>query len=541
MAERLFGLETEYAFTALDSAGKALARDQILHGFMQLARNELPHLRDAGSSGMYLQNGSRLYVDCGSHPELCTPECTTPWDAVRYVLAGEQILARLAVKLEETETNLSQALFFKCNVDYSGTRSTWGCHESYLHRADPNMLPDQVVPHLVSRIVYTGAGGFNSVSPGLEFTLSPRVPHLTEEVSGGSTHDRGIFHAKNESLAGGGYHRMHILCGESLGSELAAWLKVGTTALVVAMVDAGLRPGDSVGLVRPLEAMRRFATDTECKVKVKGKGGQPLTAIGIQRRYLTHAESHVHDTFMPSWAEEVCREWRKVLDRLESGPFSGETALDWGIKLAIFRDRVRRCGMTWDSLSHWTKILLALKGTLRETVHSGKPLTTEFIFGKESPVATEVKQLLKAKGLKEDDLSQFLDLRQELFEIDTRFGQLGENGIFSALNRAGLLTHHVAGVENIEVAVVRPPVTGRARLRGECVRRLAGTNSDLVCDWDGIWDEQQKRALDLSDPFETQERWVSWPKNKGEPTAAGHSVLARLWRVQQDLRTRLRS
>ena len=147
----------------------------------------------------------------------------------------------------------------------------------------------------------------------------------------------------------------------------------------------------------------------------------------------------------------------------------------------------------------------------------------------------------ETKGLKEDDLSRFLDLRQELFEIDTRFVQLGGNGIFSALDRAGLLTHHVAGVENIDVAVVRPPVTGRARLRGECVRRLAGTNGDLVCDWDGIWDEQQKRALDLSDPFETQERWVSWPKNKGELTAAGHGFMARLRRVQQDLRTRLRS
>ena len=541
MAERLFGLETEYAFTALDSAGKALARNHILCRFMQLARNELPHLRDASSSGMFLQNGSRLYVDCGLHPELSTPECTTPWDAVRYVLAGERILTSLAAELVEREKNLSQALFFKCNVDYSGTRSTWGCHESYLHRTDPSTLPDQIIPHLVSRIVYSGAGGFNSVSPGLEFTLSPRVPHLTEEVSGDSTHDRGIFHSKNESLAGGGYHRMHILCGESLGSELAAWLKVGTTALVVAMVDAGLRPGASVGLVRPLEAMRRFAMDTECKVKVKGKSGQPLTAIGIQRRYLTQAESHVHDTFMPAWAEEVCREWRKVLDRLESGPITGETALDWGIKLAIFRDRVRRRGMTWASLSHWSEMLLALKGTLRETVHSGKPLTTDLIFGKESPVATEAKQLLKTKGLKEDDLSRFLDLRQELFEIDTRFVQLGGNGIFSALDRAGLLTHHVAGVENIGVAVVRPPVTGRARLRGECVRRLAGTNGDLVCDWDGIWDEQQKRALDLSDPFETQERWVSWPKNKGELTAAGHGFMARLRRVQQDLRTRLRS
>ena len=82
----------------------------------------------------------------------------------------------------------------------------------------------RLVPHLASRLVYTGAGGFNSRSPGLEFTLSPRVAHLVANVSDSSTRSRGLFHTKDESLSPDGYHRLHVLSSESLCSELAIWL-----------------------------------------------------------------------------------------------------------------------------------------------------------------------------------------------------------------------------------------------------------------------------------------------------------------------------
>ena len=120
-----------------------------------------------------------------------------------------------------------------------------------------------------------------SLSPGVEFILSPRVPHMVREVSNDSTGNRGIFHTKDESLCGKGYHRLHLLCGESLCSETATWLKVGTTALVVALIEAGLRPGDAVALQSPLEAMRSFASDTVCKAIVESASGKDLTAIMI--------------------------------------------------------------------------------------------------------------------------------------------------------------------------------------------------------------------------------------------------------------------
>jgi proteasome accessory factor A len=518
VAERLFGLETEYALTALDSRGSSLDREEVLGRLMQLARDKLPHLPDV-HSGIFLQNGSRFYVDHGLHPELSTPECANPWDAVRYILAGERILADLADDLARRDRSVSQALFFRCNVDYSGTGSTWGCHESYLHRADPSVLPKQLIPHLVSRLIYTGAGGFNSLSPGIEFTLSPRVAHLVQAVSGDSTSKRGIFHTKDESLCGPGYHRLHILCGESLCSETATWLKVGTTALVVALIEAGLRPGDAVELESPLEAMRSFASDTECKAIVESASGKSLTAIATQRHYLTQAEAHMHDAFMPPWAKEVCRQWRVILDRLESAPESVATTLDWGIKLALYKDRARRRGIAWESLPHWTHVLVRLCEALKHTEYRGKSVSVEFILGKESPIADEVRQLthfIRRKGLMWDGLSPFLALRQELFEIDTRFGQLGDKGIFAAMDHAGVLAHHFPGVDNIGHAMANPPAAGRARVRGECIRRLAGKNGRYRCDWQGVWDRQARRKLDLSDPFEAEERWQDLPKEDEE-------------------------
>ena len=165
---------------------------------------------------------------------------TDPWSVVRYIQAGHQIIADLAQAVESERPPGTEVMCFRCNVDYGGLRTTWGSHESYLHRMSPAALQSQIVPHLVSRIIYTGAGGFNPLSSGLEFTLSPRVAHINRVASADSTSDRGIFHTKNEPLSRDGYNRLHIICGESLCSETAMFLKAGTTALIVAMADAGV-------------------------------------------------------------------------------------------------------------------------------------------------------------------------------------------------------------------------------------------------------------------------------------------------------------
>ncbi len=300
VADRLFGLETEYAFSALGPRGARVGQGPALSRFMELARESLPHLPDRGSSGLFLQNGSRLYLDCGGHPELATPELANPWDACRYALAGDRIVATIGDRLAERESAVEQVVITRCNVCYSPTSpSTCGSHESYGHRVSPAALPDDLIPHLVSRVIYTGAGGFDNRSPGIEFMISPRVAHLVHVISSNSTSQRGIFHTKDESLSSNGYYRLHVLCGESVCSQTALWLKTAITTLVVALAEAGLRPCRAIILPNPLEAMQRFAVDPTCTARVLSADGRAWTAIAMQRHVLRQIEAHVSHKLMP--------------------------------------------------------------------------------------------------------------------------------------------------------------------------------------------------------------------------------------------------
>jgi len=507
--DRLMGVETEYAITALTPQGKNFDGQRLLEIFLRTARAELPHIPDFGN-GMFLQNGARLYGDTGMHPELSTPECTDPLTVVEHIRAGECILGNLAKNLERTVQEIGEVQLFRTNVDYSETRATWGCHESYLHRANPAKLPAQIIPHLVSRLIFTGAGGFWPLSNGLDFSLSPRVAHLVHEVSDDSTRKRAIFHTKNETLAGNGYNRLHVLCGESLCSQTASWLKLGTTALVVALIEADACEAGAVQLKAPLAAMKIFAKDPLCRQVVPLQSGQSITAVQIQRHYLGRAEANIGRQFMPEWAETVCRSWRLILNQLECSPEALNTTLDWPIKRYLYENWARKRGIGWESLSQWSHVLSRLRLALAETAYRNKPASADFILGPQSPAKDMVLTLtpmLENAGLRWEDLGRFIALRHELQEIDMRFGQLNEEGIFSSLDKTGLLHHRLPGICDESSSINNPPASGRARVRGEFVKQHASEHNRYCCDWQGVWDWQEMRVMDLSDPFETAERW----------------------------------
>jgi tetratricopeptide (TPR) repeat protein len=421
---------------------------------------------------------------------MTTPECSNPWDVVRYMQAGERMLTAVAEEMMRREPTLAEVLVFKTNVDHSGSGATWGCHTSFMHLGNPEQFPAQIIPHLVSRIVYSGAGGLELVNGRLRFTLSPRVSFLKCEVSHNSTNERGIFHTKDEALAEAGYHRLHIISGESLCSETAIWLNMGATALIVALIDAGLSPGHAVRLKDPLAAMRRFSLDPACVAVAQTVGGKRLSAVQIQRHYLDMAEAHSHAPFMPPWADQVCAQWRTMLNLLEAGaPGSVTTVLDWAMKLGLFLDRAKRRGL---GAEHWHHMDRAMRRDSDgdEFTLMGEPFVSD------KPASTS---------------PSVLKVHQELCEIDTRFGQLGANGIFAALDRGGVLGHHLAGVNNIEHAVANPPPIGRARLRGQCVQRFKAQGHRYSCGWSHVRDSEKKLLLDLSNPFISEEKWQPAP------------------------------
>ncbi|MBI4603804.1 MAG: proteasome accessory factor PafA2 family protein, partial [Planctomycetes bacterium] len=241
-------------------------------------------------------------------------------------------------------------------------------------------------------------------------------------------------------------------------------------ALVVALAEAGVKPGDELDLSSPVEVLRAFGADVTCKASAPLKRGKRMTAVEIQRRYLAAAEAQLGEPILPAWAAEACAAWREALDLLETDPRALGGVLDWGIKLGLFRRHAERRGMAWDP------------DPARRPSRGRVPDPAFF---------------------------------QELFELDTRCGILGEQGLFPQLERAGAAVLSFPGVDGIERAMEEPPRTTRAKVRGECIRRLAGSAGRYVCDWQGILDLQEGRMLDLSDPFEAAERWKKLPDGRG--------------------------
>ena len=509
MAERLLGQETEYGLSVVMTSGPRRPNERAAEDVYRLAAT-LPHLPALRSSGVFLANGSRFYVDCG-HPEVATPECANPWDVVRYVRAGERMLLELAAEMQRRDPEVGRTLILKNNIDYT-SRATWGCHESYLHSVkDQTTLANQIIPHLVSRIIFAGAGGFDCFSPGLDFMVSPRVAHLGCAISSNSTGARGIFHTRDEPLCGHGFKRLHLLCGESLCGETGAWLKVATTALVVALIEARKQPGTAVQFADAVAAMRIFADDPACRRTAPLADGREMSALEVQYHFLAQAEACVGAAFMPPWAGEVCRQWRAMLERLRHGPALVGRTLDWAIKLALFQNHARRRGTTLEALARWSPVLAQLAAAHAETERADEPFTAELLLSRRGPMAAArqaATPLLAERGLAWAGLADFFKLRLEFFALDIRFSLLGEGSLFAALDAGGAgLDHHFPGVDNIPHAQANPPSTGRAAIRGAVIRRYSGQNGRYAAEWEGVWNLHGNEELDLADPFCTEEKW----------------------------------
>jgi hypothetical protein len=321
---------------------------------------------------------------------------------------------------------------------------------------------------------------------------------------------------------------------------VANWLRVGTTALVVSAVDAGGRPGLRLPLRDPIAALRAFAADPTCRAEIELKNGERVTAADMQRRLLSVARRHLGRGHAPPWGWDVCAVWEKVLDALDEHPELLATTLDWAIKLAIYKERASQKGIRWGDLPLWNHVIQSIMAAVHRANITGR-VTVELVLGQggaPSPIPDAIAQLtpwLERHSLEWRMLRPVVDLRKELFELDFRFGQLGEKGIFEGLDRAGVLTHHAPGVGDVEAAITEAPPQGRARLRGEHIKMFAG-QPDFVCSWTGSIDLRTARKFDLSDPFVRQGRW-----RRLTPTEAAHNdTLLILGSVPASLRRRRR-
>jgi proteasome accessory factor A len=501
----VMGGETEYAISARDAQGTIVDQMTLLARFLDHAKRTLGQTSTA-DRGRFLPNGGLLYLDSGLHMEWATPECTSPFDVVRFLKAGDRIIQDLATSMMGRWPEMGGIFCSRSNVDYL-SKTLWAAHESYMHDIAPAALPAELVPFLASRVIL-GAGGWDYRSPALRFTLSPRAHFITQVTDRDSQHSRPLFHTKDEPLSRTGSHRLHVACSESLCSDVANVLRFGTTALVLALVERGLRPGRDVALMSPIAALHRFALDPDCRARAVIANRRRLTALEIQRHYLSCAERHLGELRLPDWAERVCILWKATLDDLEQGPSHVETTLDWAIKRRVFIRRLAGRGIEWATLRTWDTALTRLEHVWN-AANRDQPFEPRLVLENDPTLTAEIRRLtpfVECQGVSWTQLPDFIAARDELFELDARYGALDERGLFNALDASGTLRHHVTGLD-VTNAVTSPPQDTRARIRGEVVQRLSRAGIKYAADWIRICDLDQRRELDLANPFETQEQW----------------------------------
>jgi proteasome accessory factor A len=287
MERRIFGLENEYGVTCTLRGQRRLSPDEVAR---YLFRRVVSWGR---SSNVFLQNGARLYLDVGSHPEYATPECDSIHDVVVHDKAGERILEQLLTSAENrlADEGINGDIYlFKNNTDSAG--NSYGCHENYLTGRNQELAhyTNTLIPFLVTRQIYAGAGKVLQTARGAMFCISQRAEHIWEGTSSATTRSRPIINTRDEPHADAErYRRLHVIVGDSNMSEYATFLKIGTTAILLRMLEEPNVIMRDMTLENPIRAIREISHDMTCTRKVRLANGREATALEIQSEYLTRA------------------------------------------------------------------------------------------------------------------------------------------------------------------------------------------------------------------------------------------------------------
>ncbi|WP_291884283.1 depupylase/deamidase Dop [Cellulomonas sp.] len=403
-------------------------------GPQALPRATTEEYEDPGAANVILTNGARLYVD-HAHPEYSSPEVTNPLDAVRWDRAGEQVMLASVRALASTPA-LPDVALYKNNVDGKG--ATYGTHENYLvERAVPfGDLASRLIPFLVTRQVFTGAGrvgiGQRGEQPG--FQLSQRADYMEAEIGLETTLRRPIVNTRDEPHADPDrWRRLHVIIGDATMLEVATYLRLGTAALVLWLIEravgeggagGGLTMVDRLALRDPVTAVHTVSHDLTLTARLELADGRRLTALEIQQEYLAAVRTaldHVGGDLDAQTADVLAR-WESLLGALATDPASCARQVEWLAKLRLLDGMRRRDRLAWDH------------------------------------------PRLAAVDL------QWSDVRPE-------------RGLYHRLVAAGAVDLLVTP-EQVDEAVVRPPADTRAYFRGEVVARYGGEIS--AASWDSV-------------------------------------------------------
>ena len=444
MDRRIFGIENEYGVTCTFRGQRRLSPDEVAR---YLFRRVVHWGR---SSNVFLENGARLYLDVGSHPEYATPESDIVKELVAHDKAGERILEHLlgAAELRLHEEGIAGDVYlFKNNTDSAG--NSYGCHENYLvgRHGEFARMADVLIPFFVTRQIWCGAGKVLHGPRGAQFCLAQRAEHIWEGVSSATTRSRPIINTRDEPHADAErYRRLHVIVGDSNMSEWTTFLKVGITDLVLRMVEGNTVMRD-LSLENPIRAIREISHDVSCTRKVRLANGRELSALEMQIEYFEKTSRFAERRGADDTTALLLKEWGDALEALKADdPGRLARKIDWV-----------------------TKRLMIERYMAKHDLPLGSPKVA------------------------------LLDLAYHDVNRD--------RGLYYILERAGKVDRVVDDAA-VTLAMREPPQTTRAKLRGDFIREAKAKRRDYTVDWVHLkLNDQAQRTVLCKDPFRaTDER-----------------------------------
>ena len=395
--------------------------------------------------------GQRRLTPDGSHPEYATPECDSLYDLVVHDRAGERILEELQRSAEQrlAEEGIHGTVYlFKNNTDSAG--NSYGCHENFLTSRTDELGPftEVLIPFLISRQIFTGAGKILQTARGPVYSIAQRAEHIWEGVSSATTRSRPIINTRDEPHADSErFRRLHVIVGDSNMSEYTTFVKVGSAACMLRMLEDPSVVLRDMTLDNPIRAIRDISHDITCRRTVRLANGRDVSALDIQREYLDRALRYADTKGFPEMEMRALEMWEHCVTALENDPMKLDREVDWVIKYRLLEAFRERHGL----------------------------------------------------GLG-DPRVQLLDLQyHDICRERSPFHKLEERG----------LVERMCTDADIEAAVTTPPHTTRARLRGEFIARAKERKRDYTVDWVHLkLNDQAQRTVMCKDPFVSQDERV---------------------------------
>lgn len=446
---KICGIETEYGISVRDAAefNPILTSSLLINAYAKPAfkrvkwdyEEESP-LRDArgfdrgpadvsieddsGLVNIILPNGARYYVD-HAHPEYSSPECSNARDAVIWDKAGERILEDSIRAAQTLVPDNEKVFIYKNNSDGKG--NSYGTHENYLvdRKVGFAEIVKHMTPFFVSRQVFTGAGkvGTENTNEHVDYQVSQRADFFEVEVGLETTFKRPIINTRDEPHADPEkYRRLHVIVGDANMCEIPTYLKIGTTALILKMIEDEFIT-DDLSLREPVRSLRAVSHDLSCRAPLEMADGRSINPVELQWEYLRLAKKYVQEyEDEDPVTTDVLERWEHVLEGLEDDPMTLSRELDWVAKLAVLEAYRDRDGLAWDH----PKLKL---------------------------IDLQYHDVQRAKGL---------------------YWKLESSGKVAT----------VVTPEEIDFAVDHPPEDTRAYFRGECLRRFSQVI--VAASWDAL-------------------------------------------------------